>query len=182
VYEDAKRHHSWAPEPQIRKYDYTFNGRLRVSIRQSRYFRDTDNINIESRLSDMLIALYEESEVVCIEREAREEAARKKEEEARLREERRNRYDNEVERTIALENVARDYETACRIRAYVKAVETICNQGGLDDATAAWIDWAKKKADWFDPTVARDDELLGKREYEKSEDKKALEKVGKYWW
>lgn len=182
VYEDAKRRHSWASDPQIRKYDYTFNGRLRISIGRSRFFRDTDKTNIESRLGDMLIALFEESEMVRIEREAREEAARKKQEEARLKEERRNRYNIEIESTIALQNAALDYEKACRIRAYVKAVETMCNQGGLDDETAAWIDWAKKKADWFDPTVARDDELFGIREHEDSEDRKMLKKVGQYWW
>ncbi|WP_205961775.1 hypothetical protein [Psychrobacillus vulpis] len=82
VYEDAKRRRSWASEPKIRKYDYVFNGRLRVSIRKGKYFRDTDNLKIESRLGEILIELYEESEVVRIEREAREEAARKREEEA----------------------------------------------------------------------------------------------------
>ncbi len=72
VYEDAKRHNKWASEPQIRKYDYVFNGRLRIGIRKSRYFRDTDKIRIESRLGDLLIELYEESEVVRIAREERE--------------------------------------------------------------------------------------------------------------
>ena len=104
VYEDAKRHHSWATEPKIRKYDYVFNGLLRIRIRQSRYFRDTDKVNVESRLGDMLIELYDESEVVRIDREAHEEAQRQREEEARLREERRNRYNAEVERTIGLTN------------------------------------------------------------------------------
>lgn len=181
VYEDAKRHNTWASKPNIRKYDYVFNGRLRISIRQGRYFRDTDKISIESRLGDILIELYEESQVLRIDREAREEAERKRKEEARLREERRNRYNEEVERTIALKNAALDYETACRIRTFVKAVESTCSQDGLDDETAAWVDWAKKKADWFDPTVARDDELLGEREHEKSEDQKALRKTGQYW-
>ncbi|MHB1127657.1 MAG: hypothetical protein ACYC2T_12025 [Bacillota bacterium] len=115
VYEDAKRHNKWASEPQIRKYDYAFNGRLRISIRNSRYFRDTEKVNIESRLGDMLIELYEESEVIRVARTEREEAARKREEEERLREERRNQYNKEVERTIALENAAQDYERACRI-------------------------------------------------------------------
>jgi hypothetical protein len=181
MYQDEKRRYSWASEPQIRKYDYVFNGRLRISIRQGRYFRDTDKINVESRLGDMLIELYEESEVVRIDREAREEAARKQEEEARRREERRKRYNEEVERTIALENEALDFETACRIRAYVKAVEVSCGQDGLDDETAAWVNWAKKKADWFDPVVARKDELFGEREHEKDLEEKALEKVGHYW-
>lgn len=182
VYEDAKRRHSWASEPKIRKYDYVFNGRLRVSIRKGKYFRDTDNSKIESRIGDMLIELYEESEVVRIEREAREEAARKRDEEARLKEERRNLYNEEVERTIALENEALDYEKACRIRAYINAVENASCENAVNGDISAWIDWAKKKADWFDPTVARVDELLGRREYEKSEEQKSLKKTEHRWW
>jgi len=180
-YKDEKRHSSWTSEPQIRKYDYVFNGRLRISIRQGKYFRDTDKINIESRLGEMLIELYEESEVVRIAREAREEAERKRQEEARRKEERRKKYNEEVEQTIALENAALDFETACRIRAYVKAVANSCGQDGLDDETAVWVDWAIKKADWFDPIVTRNDEFLGNREHEKSLGEKALKKVGHSW-
>ncbi len=180
-YRDEKRHSSWASEPQIRKYDYVFNGRLRISIHQGKYFRDTDKINVESRLGEMLIALYEESEVVRLDREARAEAARKQAEAERRKEERRKRYNMEVERTIALENAAIDYETACRIRAYVKAVMTFGGQDGLDDEAAVWVEWAIKKADWFDPIIARDDELFGEREHEKSLEEKALKKVGHYW-
>lgn len=180
-YRDEKRRSSWASEPQIRKYDYVFNGRLRISIRQWRYFRDTDKINIESRIGEMLIELYEESEVIRLDREAREEEARKKAEAERRKEERRKRYNKEVERTIALENAAIDFETACRIRSYVKAVVAFCGQDGLDEKTADWVDWATKKADWFDPIVARDDELFGEREHEKSLQEKAPKKVGQYW-
>ena len=119
--------------------------------------------------------------MVRIAREKREEAARKREEEERLREERRDRYNKEIEKTIALENASLDYERACRIRAYVKTIENSSSQEPLDDETAAWIDWAKKKADWFDPIVAREDELFGMREHEESEDHKSLKKVGYYW-
>lgn len=182
IYEDAQRHNTWASKPQIRKYDYVFNGRLRITIRKGRYFRDTEAANIESKLGDMLIELYEESEVVRLEREAREEAARKKEEEARQREERRNRYNKEVERITALENAAMDYETACRIRAYIQAVEIACYEKGMDNETAAWIEWAKKKADWYDPIVARDDELLGERQHENNTEQKVLKKSWSSWW
>ena len=177
-YRDEKRRSSWASEPQIRKYDYVFNGRLRISIRQGRYFRDTDKINMESRLGEMLMDLYEESEVIRLDREARDEEARKKAEAERRKEERRKRYNAEVEKTIALENAALDYETACRIRAYVKAVTVSCGHDGLDEETAAWVDWATKKADWFDPTVARNDEFFGEREHEKSLGEKVLKKAG----
>lgn len=181
IYEDAERHHIWASKPNIRKYDYVFNGLLRVAVRKQRYFRETSKISIESRLGDILMELYEESEVVRLEREAREEAELKRKEEERNREERLERYNEEIERTNALKNAALDYETACRIRAFVKAVETTYSQDSLDDETSTWVDWAKKKADWFDPIVAKNDELLGEREHEKSEDQKVLKpRYGQY--
>ena len=180
-YRDDKRNYSWTLEPQIRKYDYVFNGRLRIGIRQGRYFRDTDKNNIESRLGEILMELYEESEVVRLDRLAREAEARKKAEAERLEKERREKYNLEVERTIALENAALDYETACRIRDYVNAVAASCENDGLDDEIAVWIDWAMKKADWFDPTIARDDNLFGKREHGDSLSEKTLKKYGYYW-
>ena len=178
VYADAQRHGHWASKPNIRKYDYLFNGRLRITIRQNRYFRDTDSVNVESRLGEMLLELYEESEEVRIDREAQEEAQRKKEEAERLREERRIHYNAEVERTIELTNFAQDYDVASKIRAYISVLESNEN---MDEKTATGIDWAKKKADWFDPTIARTDEWLGKREHKKSEDQKALKRSGYSW-
>lgn len=120
--------------------------------------------------------------MVRIEREAREEAARKREEEARLKEERRNLYNEEIKRTIALENEALDYEKASRIRTYINAVENATCENTVDDKLSEWIEWAKKKADWFDPTVARVDELLGRREYGKSEEQKSLKKNEHRLW
>lgn len=176
IYKDAKRRNSWASEPQIRKHDYIFNGHLRICIREHRYFRDSDKNNVESRLGEMLIELYEESEVVRKKRMAREEAERKRLEEERLREERRNRYNEEVDKTMALLNMVQDHDMACKIRAFAAALET----DNMDEKTAKFIDWAMKKADWFDPIIARTDEVLGKREHEESEDRKSLKK--RYYW
>lgn len=177
IYEDAVRYNRWGSKPNIRKYDYVFNGRLRITIRKNKHFRDTDSVNVESMLGEMLIELYEESEVVRINRLAREEEQRRQEEEKRLREERRILYNEEAEKTIELVNAAQDYDIACKIRAYILALELSDNK---DNTTIDLIDWAKKKADWFDPTVARKDEFLGKREHNKSEEYKTLKKS--YYW
>jgi len=178
IYEDEKRHSMWASKPNIRKYDYVFNGKLRICIRKSRYFRDSEKEKVESRLGDMLIELYEESEVVRKNREAYEEEKRKAEEQKRLREERRIRYNEEVDKTIELTNMAQDYDVACKIRAYISNLES---KTDIDnEKTADWIEWAKKKADWFDPTIVRKDELFGEREHGESEDRKALKKS--YCW
>lgn len=49
-YRDEKRRSSWASEPQIRKYDYVFNGRLRISIRQGRYYAPSKAMAAEVHL------------------------------------------------------------------------------------------------------------------------------------
>ena len=86
-------------------------------------FRDCKSYVIEDRLGDIIVLLYEAANTLRIEREAREEAARKREEEERQRNARRERYNQEVDRTNALVHEAEDFEIACKIRAYVSAVE-----------------------------------------------------------
>ena len=82
-----------------------------------------------------------------------------------------------MDRTLSLENMAEDYEVACRIRRFVAAYVN----AHPDEDTAAFQRWALKKADWYDPTVAATDELLGKRQHEKSKEEKAPRKNWPYW-
>ncbi|REE84557.1 hypothetical protein A8990_11492 [Paenibacillus taihuensis] len=174
-YEEDKKRYSWASKPNLRKYDYVINGQLCITINQnqSKRFRDNKSSIVEDQLVILLIEMYEASEIIRKDREVREEEHRKREEAERLREERRKRYIIEVERTAALTNLAQDYAMACKIRAYVSALESSHKGDDLE-----WIDWAKKKADWYDPTIAREDEFLGKREHEKG---KSL-KSDHAWW
>lgn len=96
-----------------------------------------------------------------------------------MREEYHILYNTEVERTIGLVNTAQFYDIACKIRAYISVLKPNEN---IDDKTAIMIDWAKKKADWFDLTIARKDEFFGKREYDKNEEQKALKEKSGYYW
>ena len=77
------------------------------------YRRDSSETRIEDRLGEILIDLYEESEVVRVDRERRETEQKKREEEKRRRELLREQYNREVECALALENAAMDWETAC---------------------------------------------------------------------
>lgn len=178
-YEKYQLNHSnpWAAKPQIRKWDYLFNGKLSFKIRDNKFFRDTNTTAIELRLGEILIELFEESEKVRLNRIAREEAACKAEEEEKSKELRRQKYNQEVEKTNALKNQAEDFNTACKIRAFISAVE---NQENINDATLDWIKWAKAKADWFDPTIATVDKYLGKREHKRDEKEKILKNI--YGW
>ena len=168
-YEDAKKHGSWAPKPQIRKYDYIFTGKLKVVIDNKKHFRDCQSYLLEDRVGDIMIELYAASGRLRRAREAREEEQRKRYEEQLKREERQKLVDNEVSKTIILNNLAEDYDIACKIRQYIVAIES---SGVKDEETTEWVKWAKGKADWYDPKVAKEDALLGKREHEKNADEK----------
>lgn len=175
-YEEDKRRHSWASKPKIRKYDYVYNGRITVSVNGSKSFRDCKSYVIEDRLGDLMISFYEASDILRQEREAREEAERKRQEEEVRREKRRQRANEEVDHTLMLANLSEDYDIACKIRRYITAVEA---SGNLDPKITEWIEWAKAKADWYDPTIAREDEFWGKRDHQKNADQKKLERK---WW
>ena len=61
-YNDKIKHGKWASKPNIRKYDYVYNGRLRIVFSDQKYIRDSESEKIEDRLGDVLIKLYEISE------------------------------------------------------------------------------------------------------------------------
>ena len=176
-YEDERKRYSWASKPQIRKYDHIHNGRISVGVGLKRRLRDGKSITLEEQLGDLIIAIFIAINDARLAREEREEAERKRQEEQRKREELRERYNEEVELTLALENQAEDFAMACKIRALINEVESKANN---NSEFAEWITWAKAKADWYDPTVAAKDEFFGEREHEKSKEQKKLEK--RYYW
>jgi len=172
-YEEERKRYSGASKPQIRKYDYVYNGRICLTVSNQKSFRDCKSYVVEERLGDIMIEIYEAAEALKKAREVREEAERKRQEEECRKEERRKRYNVEVNQTLALTNLAEDYDIACKIRQYISVAE--------ESQSAEWIEWAKAKADWYDPTVAKKDEFFGKREHEKAAEEKKLKHQG-YWW
>lgn len=176
-YEEEHKKYSLATKPKIRKYDSVYNGRLSLCVNGAKTFRDCRSYVLEDCLGDMMLSIYSEAEQVKQARLAREEAERQRQEMEKKREEQRQRYNAEVDRTLALVNCASDYEIACRIRAYVSAMEKV----HADQDLSAWASWARAKADWYDPTIAKEDELLGKREHEKNQESKGPQHKG-YWW
>ncbi len=175
-YNDQIKRNKWASKPQIRKYDYIYNGKLRIIFGNGEYIRDSEKEKLEDRLGDILLRLYEKSDEARIQRERLEEERRKQEEEARRKEEIRKRKEDEIRRTKELLNQAEDYKSACEIRQYIAAVT---QQKDITPEVAEWIEWAKKKADWYDPIIAAEDEYLGRREHSKSKEEKDLDKINR---
>lgn len=179
-YEESQKRHTYGYTPNIRKYDYVYNGKLKITCGDRKYIRETDKIKLEDKLGDIIIKLYEQSEEIKNERLEREKIARKRREEEERKEKIRNDKNSEVQKIKELINCAEDYKIACEIRNYIDAVS---KKELLTDEIKEWIKWANKKANWFDPTIDGEDELLGKREHTKSmEDKNnKLNRYGSYY-
>ena len=70
---------------------------------------------------------------------------------------------------------------AKEIREYIQAMI----DSGNEDITPEWIEWALKKADWYDPSIETEDEYLGKRQHEKSaeeKEKSLQDSIRKSWY
>lgn len=173
-YDDQIKQGRLVSKPQIRKYDYRYNGKLRIIFDNGEYIRDSEKEKLEDRLGDILLRLYENSDEVRIQRERLEEERRRREEEARRAEEIRKRKEDEIRKTKELLNQAEDYKIACEIRQYIAAV---ARQKEMTPEVAEWIEWAKKKADWYDPIIAAEDEYLGRREHSKSREEKDWDRM-----
>ena len=113
---------------------------------------------------DILLEIYDSAEKLKQERIEREEAERKRREEEACKKEIQKLYNIEVDQTNALINCAEDYEIACKIRHYITKIES---SDSLDEETKEWIEWAKAKADWYDPIISQKDKLFGVRQHKK---------------
>ena len=71
-YKEKIKFQQYASKPQIKKYDYYYNGKLRIKFSNGKYFRDNEQQKIEDRIHEIIVELYEISEGYRIEREKRE--------------------------------------------------------------------------------------------------------------
>ncbi len=176
-YEDDMKRRGWGSKPNIRKYDHIYNGRVSVGVGEKRRFRDSKSGLLEQRLGEILIAVFVAINDAKIAREEREEKERKRLEEEQRKRDYQKRYNEEVARTLALENQADDYDMACKIRALIAAVEF------RDEISMQpWLSWAKAKADWYDPTISAEDEFFGKRKHGDNSEEKKPKEMRYYWW
>lgn len=123
----------------------------------------------------------EDTEISLITKDAVVKRIRKRVEEARCREENRQRKEQEIRLVKELVNKAEDYRIAKEIREYIQAMI----DSGNEDITPEWIEWALKKADWYDPSIETEDEYLGKRQHEKSaeeKEKSLQDSIRKSWY
>lgn len=176
-YNDEVKRHSYASKPNIRKYDYIPNGVFRIKMSNSKYIKDTKLNKLEDMIPEIVLLFYQCYFEIRTRREDWEEAQRIREEEKQKARMLQERIDQEKKKTREFLNIITDYKLANEIR---KFVDVLKESNKTDKET---IQWMLKKADWIDPTISIEDELLGKREHHKTdEEKDKFLKEERYYW
>jgi len=123
---------------------------------------------IEQLLNEFVVKIETEAVRRKRDEEHRERQRLRWEEEARLRHEYEEKQQKEMERLKALETEVHSWKRAEGIRAYIAAVEA---KAASEDGSIAsesdlgrWIAWARQKANWIDPILNAERQVLDEDE------------------
>jgi hypothetical protein len=142
--------------------DYVPTGIL--SFRAKIWFQNTEwndgKVPVEKQLAKIIAKLEIRG------KELREEELIREKERAIQKEKEQKRRDLEKVKEKELQDFkslllkAKRWQEAEFIRNYLNTVEKTPLQDEFKPLLSEWIEWARKKADWYDPTIEADDELL----------------------
>ncbi len=117
-----------------------------------------------AKIETMLAKIVAKLEIIA-EREIRWEeqsriAQQKREAEQKVKDEIIQRKQKEIKDFNGLVSDAERYHKAQIIRTYIAAVAANESEEERSDETRHWIEWAKKKANWYDPILKIPDDIL----------------------
>jgi hypothetical protein len=140
----------------------TPNGKLCLKVDNSRGKEWVDGkVIIEEQLPAILYYIEEVAEEMRLNEIRWEKQRIENERLATLKQEREAREDEELSALHDLMTQAIRWERMNMLRAYIRDMEKLAvSRGPLDKKIIEWIRWAQEKADWFDPSIDRPDELL----------------------
>ena len=177
IYNDEVKRRSYVSKPKIPKYDYVPNGIFKIKLSNGKYIKDTKTIKLEDMIPETAILFYQCYFEIRNKREEYEKAQVIWEEQRRKAQELQECINLEKIKTREFLNMLSDYKLANEIRDFSCFLKEI---GKTDEETLQWI---LNKANWIDPTISMEDDLLGKRDHHKSkEEKDAFLKETRHYW
>lgn len=158
--EDNRRYPSMYP---LKDKELAYSGELIFSIdsyyANRKNWNDSEKSKIGNKIGEIVIHILETIQKVKEGRIASEIAEKKMQEEEKIREIYREKQKSELINVKELLRDSENYRYAQNIYNYIKALET---ERGVDsEDLAEYIQWAKEKADWINPIIKKEDELLG---------------------
>ena len=131
-------------------------------------YKESKDKKLEDEIGNIIYQMF----VIAYERECEYELKsrerNKKREEEKIKENLGKIRKEEFEKLEILQTFASDWSNSKKIREFLKIVEPQVDRiedNEKREKMIKWIEWAKRKADWLDPFVEFEDELLGKSSY-----------------
>lgn len=150
------------------------------SIHSSEW-RDS-SVKLEFQLARIVAKMEIEAQEELIWREECRIHAIQRAEEERIKKELKKRREIELTKTKQFFYEALRHQKATYFRNFIEKKEQ--NAANLNTLTAElkdWINWAKEKADWYDPLINKVDELLNEKDKENL-DKQVEQKSENYYY
>lgn len=123
--------------------------------------KDGKEQKIEQQLSKLIARLELMAERVKTAREELERWWARMSEEKAVKKQREERKQLEIKSFQQLVRDAGRWKESEIVREYINKKERqALDEGGMTDELSAWIEWARKKVDWYDPIVSAHDEWL----------------------
>ena len=130
-------------------------------------------LKLEEQLGKILAKLEIDAQEIKIKEEESQLWRLKYDEELRVKQELEKRKQIELANFKLLLADAERLDKVTKLRNYIKTVEDNVNANNSNDQKINdWISWAKDKADWYDPLVKKEDELLNENDIKELEEKK----------
>ncbi|TCZ71458.1 hypothetical protein E0485_22670 [Paenibacillus albiflavus] len=129
-------------------------------------FTDTPSEPLEGKLDQVIIGVFNAANRFLVNDELKNRKLERKWAEENKRRRLQELKRREEENLRVLESLVGDWDLSQRIRMFADSLEKIVSdkqdeQEVLDILHR--VKWAREKADWLDPLIAKDDELLGKK-------------------
>ncbi|TLV00349.1 hypothetical protein FEN17_12700 [Dyadobacter luticola] len=116
---------------------------------------------VEQQLSKLISKLELMGEHLRKEHEEWEKRRARMAEEERIKNEREQKKKLEIKSFRQLARDASRWKESQVLREYIDQRERdALAENNMSEEMTAWLDWARKKVDWYDPTVGSDDERL----------------------
>ncbi|MFL0125314.1 hypothetical protein V2590_11565 [Tenacibaculum maritimum] len=126
-----------------------------------RQWKDSDKNPLETKISSIVTTIELRAKEEKKKRIKREEWHKQYEIEREKEEEFKRLKEKELSDFKKLFNSATRYHKTKYIRDYIDSFESFAIQNNsLNDESKKWIQWARDKADWYDPFIEKEDNLL----------------------
>jgi hypothetical protein len=129
-------------------------------------YRDSEMEPFEAQLAKIILDLFVTSNQLDVLEEISGRAIERRWEEEKRQQHLEELKKIELERISKLESMVFDWDKAKKIREFAESLDEnilkTANENERQKITS-WIKWVRNKADWIDPLISREDEILGKK-------------------